>query len=293
VTEQFSPVQYWRDPIPDIADLEAELKASEKPKPIKTVKPKEKNWLASNMAGMFDRKPKTKPKTVADSVGVTIKKGKENNPVQTTGSNTTKSVKKDNLKGNVEHQKICEASIKEDNLKENVEHQKICEASNKEEKSEEWRQYMKTFGNENVWLDKWKCDDAEKKFYEKENNAAIDKSGEESVNSTNTSSSEKKAKAEQGKENLMTTSSSEVKASVEKQPRGRVVKEITEEIHEIIEVTRTPEKMETSKLKEKISSVEAENKKMREILEELGRNIKALTSRVAALEERDANILDL
>ena len=90
----------------------------------------------------------------------------------------------------------------------------------------------------------------------------------------------------------MTTSSSEVKASVEKQPRGRVVKEITEEIHEIIEVTRTPEKMETSKLKEKISSVEAENKKMREILEELGCNIKALTSRVAALEERDVSSTD-
>ena len=271
VTEQFSPVQYWRDPIPDIADLEAELKASEKPKPMKTVKPKEKNWLASNMAGMFDRKPKPKPKTIADSVGVTIKKGKENNPVDTTSLNTTKSVKKDNVKRNVESKTV-------------------CETSNKEEKSEEWRKYMKTFGNENVWQDKWKCDDAEKKFYEKENKATVDKSGEESAKPTKTSTSEKKA--EQRKENLknlMTTGSSEVKTSVEKQPRGRVVKEITEEIHEIIEVTRTPEKMETSKLKEKISSVEAENKKMKKILEELGCNIKELTSRVAVLEERDVS----
>merc|ERR1712080_390498 len=74
VPAQFSPIEYWRDPIPDIVDPEEPLKNAEKSKKVeedtkgntKTVKvkkeKKEKNWLAANMAGMFDRKPKTKPK---------------------------------------------------------------------------------------------------------------------------------------------------------------------------------------------------------------------------------------
>merc|ERR1719239_1886132 len=73
VAEQYSPVQYWRDPIPDILDPEEPLKnaeksekKSEKPKPITPKVAKPKSWLASNMAGMFDRKPK--PKVKAEQV---------------------------------------------------------------------------------------------------------------------------------------------------------------------------------------------------------------------------------
>merc|ERR1719341_3135162 len=73
VPEQYSPVQYWRDPIPDILDPEEPLKnaeksekKSEKPKPITPKVAKPKSWLASNMAGMFDRKPK--PKVKAEQV---------------------------------------------------------------------------------------------------------------------------------------------------------------------------------------------------------------------------------
>merc|ERR1711981_635410 len=73
VPEQYSPVQYWRDPIPDILDPEEPLKnaeksekKSEKPKPIAPKVAKPKSWLASNMAGMFDRKPK--PKVKAEQV---------------------------------------------------------------------------------------------------------------------------------------------------------------------------------------------------------------------------------
>merc|ERR1712158_299930 len=69
VPEQYSPVQYWRDPIPDILDPEEPLKnaeksekKSEKPKPPTPKVAKPKSWLASNMAGMFDRKPKQKAK---------------------------------------------------------------------------------------------------------------------------------------------------------------------------------------------------------------------------------------
>merc|ERR1712172_308410 len=70
VGEQYSPVQYWRDPIPDILDPEEPLKnaekskkTSQKPKPITPKAARPKSWLASNMAGMFDRKPKPKVKT--------------------------------------------------------------------------------------------------------------------------------------------------------------------------------------------------------------------------------------
>ena len=64
VPEQFSPVHYWRDPIPDILDPDEPLKNAEKSE-RKSEKPKvakPKSWLASNMAGMFDRKPKPKVK---------------------------------------------------------------------------------------------------------------------------------------------------------------------------------------------------------------------------------------
>merc|ERR1719150_1004282 len=64
VPEQFSPVHYWRDPIPDILDPDESLKNAEKSE-RKSEKPKmakPKSWLATNMAGMFDRKPKPKIK---------------------------------------------------------------------------------------------------------------------------------------------------------------------------------------------------------------------------------------
>merc|ERR1719305_2190058 len=95
VPEQYSPVQYWRDPLPDILDPEEPLKnaeksekKSEKPKPITPKVAKPKSWLASNMAGMFDRKPK--PKVIAEEV---VAKKKESEKKTPTASTEVKDVK--------------------------------------------------------------------------------------------------------------------------------------------------------------------------------------------------------
>merc|ERR1712037_574098 len=95
VPEQYSPVQYWRDPLPDILDPEEPLKnaeksekKSEKPKPITPKVARPKSWLASNMAGMFDRKPK--PKVNAEEV---VAKKKESEKKTPTASAEIKDVK--------------------------------------------------------------------------------------------------------------------------------------------------------------------------------------------------------
>merc|ERR1712080_783434 len=93
---------------------------------------KEKNWLAANMAGMFDRKPKTKPK-------------KEKN-VELVGKNevkikqTTDKPQKDNIEHIEKKEEI-----------------KVKDTSDKA-----------VIPVEKAWLDKWKFDDAEKRYYEKE-----------------------------------------------------------------------------------------------------------------------------
>jgi len=75
------------------------------------------------------------------------------------------------------------------------------------------------------------------------------------------------------------------KGSVEIKPKGRVVKEITEEIHEKVEVYKVPEKMDSKVLKEKLTSIEAENKDLRKSLAKLSEHIRALTARVNLLEK--------
>jgi len=144
VGEQYSPVQYWRDPIPDILDPEEPLKnaekskkASEKPKP-KAARPK--SWLANNMAGMFDRKPKPKVKTEE-----VAKKSEKKTPASL-----------ENVKPSISSSS---ATIKE--AKESAKPTTIqTEANQKQSKPK--------IEKENVWLDKWKFDDAEARFYEKE-----------------------------------------------------------------------------------------------------------------------------
>merc|ERR1719285_542094 len=94
VAEQYSPVQYWRDPIPDILDPEEPLKNAEKskskfekPKPITPKVAKPKSWLANNMAGMFDRKPK--PKVKAEQVA---KKSEKKTPASVEIKDVKKSI---------------------------------------------------------------------------------------------------------------------------------------------------------------------------------------------------------
>ena len=95
---------------------------------------------------------------------------------------------------------------------------------------------------ESVWLDKWKFDDAEARFYEKE---SYKRGG-----NVERESSTREDKTE--------------KDSVDRRRKGRVVKEITEETHEKVEVVyKVPEKMDNKELKEKLMSIEAENKEMR------------------------------
>ena len=217
VGELFSPVDYWRDPIPEILDPEEPLKNAEKSRRAykenakpSTVK-KEKNWLANNMAGMFDRKAKTKHmngKTVAPVKTVACREdpAKEAEVVKTSQFQT-------NMK----------------NVTLDSQHAPV----------------------ENTWLDKWKFDDAERKFYEK-------KEGEKTT--------EKNLKKESKEADNMKILGQ--KAKVDTKPR-RIVKEITE-IHETTEtVYKMPENSNMhlatagSKLKEKIVAVQEENLKLR------------------------------
>merc|ERR1711971_1303750 len=141
-----SPVQYWRDPIPDILDPEEPLKsaekskkASEKPKP-KAAKPK--SWLANNMAGMFDRKPKPKVKTEQ-----VAKKSEKKTPA---------SIEIQDVKPSVSSSSATEVKSKESAKPTTIQ----TESNQKQSKPK--------IDKENVWLDKWKFDDAEARFYEKE-----------------------------------------------------------------------------------------------------------------------------
>lgn len=244
VGELFSPVDYWRDPIPEILDPEEPLKNAEKSRKAKkenakpsTVK-KEKNWLANNMAGMFDKKAKTKHIN-----------GKVVAPVKTVAGRVDPTKKTEVVKKN-------QAETKKKNVTLDSQHVPV----------------------ENTWLDKWKFDDAERKFYEK-------KEGEKTT--------EKNSQKENKKADNMNILGQKVK--VVSKPR-HIVKEITEEIHETTEtVYKVPDNMNThlatagSKLKEKISAVQEENLKLRQVLGDLTGQIKELTARVTKLEERETS----
>merc|ERR1712037_1097202 len=118
---------------------------------------------------------------------------------------------------------------------------------------------------ESVWLNKWKYDDAEARFYEKE--SCKQRSGE-NVERESSSTEVGNKKTEKNE-------------SVDTRRKGRVVKEITEETHEKVEVVyKVPEKMENKELKAKLTSIEAENKDMRKSLAQLSEHIRALTARV-------------
>jgi hypothetical protein len=218
VPEQFSPVQYWRDPIPDILDMDEPSRNANKSqkatasKKASVVKPKEKNWLANNMAGMFDRRPKPKLK-----VDQSVKKA---------SNKETTEMKKDPISN------------------ENMSNPKLTTLA-KDGSKGKLDESCKPLPIENAWLDKWKYDDAEKAFYEKGSIKKNEKPGNESTQKENVNTSAEKAKVDQ-------------------KPR-RAVKQITEEIHEKIEVYKGPEKMVSSNLKEKITSVESENKRMRSV----------------------------
>ena len=234
VPEQYSPVQYWRDPIPDILDPEEPLKnaeksekKSEKPKPIMPKAAKPKSWLASNMAGMFDRKPK--PKVKAEQVAK-----KKDSEKKTPASAEIKDVKQSISSSST----VAEVkSITKEEKEETTKPTPIqTEANEKQSKPKI------PIDKESVWLDKWKFDDAEARFYEKE---SYKRGG-----NVERESSTREDKTE--------------KDSVDRRRKGRVVKEITEETHEKVEVVyKVPEKMDNKELKEKLTSIEAENKEMR------------------------------
>jgi hypothetical protein len=263
VPEQYSPVQYWRDPLPDILDPEEPLKnaeksekKSEKPKPITPKVAKPKSWLASNMAGMFDRKPK--PKVKAEEV---VAKKKESEKKTPTASAEIKDAKPTiSSSSSVTEVKSITKEVKEE----------------KKEKATTIQTEAKPqipCDKESVWLNKWKFDDAEARFYEKES-----------------------CKQRQGENVERESSSTEVgnkkteNKSVDTRRKGRVVKEITEETHEKVEVVyKVPEKMENKELKAKITSIEAENKDMRKSLAQLSEHIRALTARVNLLEKESSD----
>ena len=236
VPEQYSPVQYWRDPIPDILDPEEPLKnaeksekKSEKPKPPTPKVAKPKSWLASNMAGMFDRKPKQKAKVEQ----VSRKKESED---KAPSSLEIKDVKTSTISNSSK-----EAEVKSI-TREAKEQKKAKEATIQTEANQKQNKPKIPIHNEKVWLDKWRFDDAEARFYEKE--------------------SSKRAENVE-RESLTREVGNKEKGSVEIKPKGRIVKEITEEIHEKVEVYKVPEKMESKVLKEKLTSIEAENKDLR------------------------------
>merc|ERR1711971_324897 len=246
VGEQYSPVQYWRDPIPDILDPEEPLKnaekgkkTTEKPKPLKAARPK--SWLANNMAGMFDRKPKPKVKTEQ-----VAKKSEKKTPA---------SIEIQDVKPSVSSSSATEVKSKESAKPTTIQ----TESNQKQSKPK--------IDKENVWLDKWKFDDAEARFYEKESCKRGENVERES------SSTEVGKKKEKG--------------NVNTQRKGRIVKEITEETHEKAEVVyKVPEKME---LKEKLTSMESKNKEMRKSLAQLSEYIRVLTARVNILEKESSD----
>merc|ERR1711971_530142 len=250
VGEQYSPVQYWRDPIPDILDPEEPLKnaekskkTSQKPKPITPKAARPKSWLASNMAGMFDRKPKPKVKTEQ-----VAKKSEEKTPASAEIKDVKPSISSSSTV----------TGAKEEN-KESAKPATIQTESNQ-------KQSKPKIEKENVWLDKWKFDDAEARFYEKES-CNVERES---------SSTEVENKKEKG--NLKT------------QRKGRIVKEITEETHEKVEVVyKVPEKMGNKEMKEKLISIESENKEMRTSLAQLSEYIRALTARVNLLEKESCD----
>merc|ERR1711934_716787 len=112
---------------------------------------------------------------------------------------------------------------------------------------------------ESVWLNKWKFDDAEARFYEKE---SCKQRGGENVERESSSTEVGNKKTEN--------------KSVDARRKGRVVKEITEE-------------MENKELKAKLTSIEAENKDMRKSLAQLSEHIRALTARVNLLEKESSD----
>merc|ERR1712210_41338 len=129
------------------------------------------------------------------------------------------------------------------------------------------------YDKESVWLNKWKFDDAEARFYEKE---SCKQRGGENVERESSSTEVGNKKTEN--------------KSVDARRKGRVVKEITEETHEKVEVVyKVPEKMENKELKAKLTSIEAENKDMRKSLAQLSEHITALTARVNLLEKESSD----
>merc|ERR1712130_793523 len=272
VPEQFSPVQYWRDPIPDILDPEEPLKnaeksekKSEKPKPITPKVAKPKSWLASNMAGMFDRKPK--PKVKAEEV-VAKKKEFEKKTPPTSSAAEIKEVKPT----------ISSSSIVTEVKSVTKEEKKEKATTIQREENEKQSKPKNPCDKESVWLDKWKFDDAEARFYEKESRSVERESSSTEVGNKKTPE----------------------KDIGDTRRKGRIVKEITEETHEKVEVVyKVPEKMwappgcpankdlkmDNKDLKEKLTSIEAENKEMRKSLAQLSEHIRALTARVNLLEK--------
>ena len=213
VPEQFSPVHYWRDPIPDILDPDEPLKNAEKSE-RKSEKPKvakPKSWLATNMAGMFDRKPKPKVKVEKKQPEKKTTDIKPSIP-------TVESLKAEKSK---EEKKELPKDIPSP-----------AESKPKQEKPKI------VLNQDRVWLDKWKFDDAEARFYERQTSKQVEK-GDPAPEIENKKRCKEKSK-------------------------GRIVKEITEETHEKVEVVyKLPEKMDNKELKEKLVSIEAENKEMR------------------------------
>merc|ERR1712130_301612 len=272
VPEQFSPVQYWRDPIPDILDPEEPLKnaeksekKSEKPKPITPKVAKPKSWLASNMAGMFDRKPK--PKVKAEEV-VAKKKESEKKTPPTSSAAEIKEVKPT----------ISSSSTVTEVKSVTKEEKKEKATTIQREENEKQSKPKNPCDKESVWLDKWKFDDAEARFYEKESRSVERESSSTEVGNKKTPE----------------------KDIGDTRRKGRIVKEITEETHEKVEVVyKVPEKMwappgcpadkdlkmDNKDLKEKLTSIEAENKEMRKSLAQLSEHIRALTARVNLLEK--------
>jgi hypothetical protein len=262
VPEQYSPVQYWRDPIPDILDPEEPLKnaeksknSSEKPKPITPKVGKPKSWLASNMAGMFDRKPK--PKVKAEEVA----KKKEPEKKTPPASAEIKDVKPTiSSSSPVTEVNSITKEVKVEKKPMTIQ----TEANEKQTKPKI------PCDSESVWLNKWKFDDAEARFYEKGSCKQQGRNVERESSST-----------EVGKKKT---------DSVDTRRKGRVVKEITEETHEKVEVVyKVPEKMDNKELKAKLTSVEAENKEMRKSLAQLSEHIRALTARVNLLEKESSD----
>merc|ERR1712130_928443 len=276
VPEQYSPVQYWRDPIPDILDPEEPLKnaeksekKSEKPKPIMPKAAKPKSWLASNMAGMFDRKPK--PKVKAEEV-VAKKKESEKKTPPTSSAAEIKEVKPT----------ISSSSTVTEVKSVTKEEKKEKATTIQREENEKQSKPKNPCDKESVWLDKWKFDDAEARFYEKESRSVERESSSTEVGNKKTPE----------------------KDIGDTRRKGRIVKEITEEPHEKVEVVyKVPEKMwappgcpadkdlkmDNKDLKEKLTSIEAENKEMRKSLAQLSEHIRALTARVNLLEKESSD----